>query len=261
MPGPQLLLLAVLLGAPLSARADDLIMLLKARSCQNCKLADADLVHAELQDADLKGADLRRANLSGALLDGADLRNADLRFSNLQGASLRRSDLRGAKLDGTDLRQTDLSGSLINPGGLDRSHWLGSIGIGQGHRSSASLHNAGVDEAQAGRWVQAERLFGQAIKANPDQPMSWIARGLSRGQQGNIANAAEDILHGADLLDQQGAPEQSEQLRQAVSKLQAGEEDSPNTGNGLGLSLLEGTFFTLEVLTNLTLKTLIPGGN
>ena len=90
--------------------------------------------------------------------------------------------------------------------------------------------------------------------------MSWIARGLSRGHQGNISTAAEDILHGADLLDRQGAPEQSEQLRQAVNKLQVREESS-NTGNGLGFTLLEGTFFTLEALTNLTLKTLIPGGN
>ena len=71
MPAPLLLLLTVLFGAPLTARADDLIMLLEARSCPNCKLADADLVHADLRDADLKGAHLQRANLSNAP-DGAD---------------------------------------------------------------------------------------------------------------------------------------------------------------------------------------------
>ena len=86
MPAPLLLLLTVLLGAPLSARADDLIVLLEARSCPNCKLADADLVHADLRDADLTAADLQRANLSRARLE-ADLRDADLRFSSLQGAS------------------------------------------------------------------------------------------------------------------------------------------------------------------------------
>ena len=149
MPAPLLLLITVLLGAPLSARADDLIMLLEARACQNCTLADADLVHADLRDANLNAADLRRANLSRARLDGADLRDADLRFSSLKGASLRGSDLRGARLDGTDLRQADLSGALINPGALDRSHWLGAMGINQGLRSPASLHNAGVDEANA----------------------------------------------------------------------------------------------------------------
>ena len=143
MPAPLLLLLTVLLGAPLSARADNLIVLLDAGSCPNCVLADADLVHADLRDANLNAADLRGANLSRARLDGADLRIADLRFSNLKGASLRSSDLRGAWLNGTDLRQADLSGALINPGALDRRHWLGPMGINQGLRSPASLHNAG----------------------------------------------------------------------------------------------------------------------
>ena len=223
MPAPLLMLLTVLLGAPLSARADDLIVLLEERACPNCTLADADLVHADLVHADLRDAnlnatDLRRANLSRARLDGADLRDADLRFSSLKGASLRGSDLRGARLDGTDLRQADLSGALINPGALDRSHWLGAMGINQGLRSPASLHNAGVDEANAGRWPQAERLFGEAIQADPEQAMSLITRGLSRGQQGNETKAAQDLLHAADLLDRQGAPEQSEQIRQAVAK-------------------------------------------
>ena len=218
MPVPLLLLLTVLLGAPLSARTDDLIVLLEARSCPNCKLTDADLVHADLRDAELKAADLKRANLSRARLDGADLREADLRFSSLKGASLRGSDLRGARLDGTDLRQADLSGALINPGALDLSHWLGAMGINPGLRSPASLHNAGVDEANAGRWPQAERLFGEAIQADPEQAMSWVARGLSRGQQGNETKAAQDLLHAADLLDRQGALEESEQIRQAVAK-------------------------------------------
>ena len=218
MPAQLLMLLTVLIGAPLAARADDLIVLLEAGSCPNCMLADADLVHADLRNAELTSADLRRANLSRARLDGADLRNADLRFSNLKGASLRGSDLRGAWLDGTDLRQADLSGALINPGALDRSHWLGAMGINQGLRSPASLHNAGVDEANADRWPQAERLFGEAIQADPEQAMNCVARGLSRGQQGHGAKAAQDLLHAADLLDRQGAPKQSDHIRQTVAK-------------------------------------------
>ena len=260
MPAPLLMLLTVLLGAPLSARADDLIVLLEERACPNCTLADADLVHADLRDANLNATDLRRANLSRARLDGADLRDADLRFSSLKGASLRGSDLRGARLDGTDLRQADLSGALINPGALERSHWLGAMGINQGLRSPASLHNAGVDEANAGRWPQAERLFGEAIQADPEQAMSWIARGLSRGQQGNEAKAAQDLLHAADLLDRQGSPEQSEQLREAVSKLQSDETDDPQSGNGVGSALLGGALSTLSALAPLALKTLMPGG-
>ena len=73
MPALQLLLLTVLLVAPTTTRANDLIMLLQARSCPNCKLANADLVHADLSNADLRGAHLQRANLSQARLDGANL--------------------------------------------------------------------------------------------------------------------------------------------------------------------------------------------
>ena len=260
MPATLLLLLTVLLGAPLSARADDLTLLLDARSCPNCKLADADLVHADLRDADLKAADLRRANLSRARLDGADLSGADLRFSSFTGASLRGSDLRGARLEGTDLRQADLSGSLLNPGALEQSHWLGAIGINQGLRSPASLHNAGVDEAQADRWTQAERLFGEAIQADPDQTMSWIARGISRGQQGDETGAAQDLLHAADLLNRQGSLEQSEKVRSAVSKLQAKRAGGSKSGNGVGSALLGGALSAFEALAPLALKALIPGG-
>lgn len=260
MPAQVLLLLTVLIGAPLSARADDLFVLLDARSCPSCKLTDADLVHADLRNANLRSADLRRANLSRARLDGADLRDADLRFSSLKGASLRGSDLRGTQLDGTDLRRADLSGTLISPGALERSHWLGAIGINQGLRSPASLHNAGVDEATTGRWPQAEHLFGEAIHADPEQAMSWIARGLSRGQQGNETEATQDLLHAADLLDRQGATGLSKKIRQAIAALQTDESSNSKSGNGMGTALLQQVMSTLSALAPLALKTLAPVG-
>ena len=259
MPAPLLFFLAVLLVVPHHARADDLIVLLQFRSCSNCNLSDVNLVHADLRNAGLKGANLLGANLGRTRLDRADLRDADLRFSSLHGASLRSADLRGAQLDGADLRKADLSGCQINPGSLERSHWHGSIGIDQGLLRSSSLHNAGVDEAEAGRWPQAEHLFGQAIQANPEQPMSWIARGLSRGHQGDVSQAAQDILHGAYLLDREGALEQSEQLRHFVRKIQLTKQVHHKSGNGVGSSLLGGTISTLEALAPLALKTLIPG--
>ena len=92
------------------------------------------------------------------------------------------------------------------------------MGINQDLRSPALLHSAGVDEANAGRWPQAERLFGEAMQADPEQAMSWVARRLSRGQQGDEAKAAQDLLHAADLLDRQGAPKQSVHIRQTVAK-------------------------------------------
>ena len=90
--------------------------------------------------------------------------------------------------------------------------------------------------------------------------MSWIARGLSRGQQGNETKAAQDLLHAADLLDRQGAPEESEQIRQAVAKLQTDESDGSKSGNGLGSALLGGALSTVSALAPLALKTLVPGG-
>ena len=163
-------------------------------------------------------------------------------------------------MNGTDLRQADLSGTLISPGALERSHWLGAVGINQGMLSAASLHNAGVDEANAGRWPQAERLFGEAIQADPDQAMSWIARGLSRGEQGNESKAAQDLLYAADLLEQHGAQEQSELVRQAVSKWQTNEAGTEKSGNGMGSALLGGALSTLSALAPIALKTLVPGG-
>ena len=248
-------------ASPAIARDElDLIQLLASRECRGCHLNDADLMHADLRDADLKGAHLRRANLSHARLDGADLSDTDLSFTSLQGASLRGTDLRNSRLVGTDLRRADLTGARLNQHSLERSHWLGAIGIEQGLRSPAALHNAGVDEAQAGRWPQAERLFGEAIQADPEQAMSWIARGLSRGQQGDEAKAAQDLLHAADLLEQQGSAEQGEQVRRAVNKLQTDESDASQSGNGVGSALLGGALSTLNALAPLALKTLLPGG-
>ena len=80
------------------------------------------------------------------------------------------------------------------------------------------------------------------------------------GQQGNETKAAQDLLHAADLLDRQGAPEQSEQIRQVVAKLKADEGNGSKSGNGLGSALLGGTISTLSALAPLALKTLVPGG-
>ena len=60
--------------------------------CPQCRLADVDLVHADLRDADLSGAKLQRANLSQAKLDGADL-SGRLALHQPSGAS-ERSHLR-----------------------------------------------------------------------------------------------------------------------------------------------------------------------
>ena len=259
MPAPLLLLLTVLLGAPLSARAHDLVVLLEAGSCPNCKLADADLVHADLRNADLKAADLQRANLSRARLDGADLRNADLRFSSLKGASLRGSDLRSARLDGTDLRSADLTSAQLDQHALEQAHWSGAKGIQRGVRSHAGLHNAGVAAAQTGRWREAEQLFSGAIIADPKEPLSWVARGLSRGEQGKDDLAARDLAHAGRLFADQGDMVKADQLREASLRVYQipNQPDTPS-GNGIGSALINGALSTAQALAPIALKALMP---
>ena len=259
MPAPLLLLLTVLFGAPLTARADDLIMLLEARSCPNCKLADADLVHADLRDADLQGAHMQRANLSMARLDGADLSNSDLRFTSLQGASLRGADLRNSNLVGTDLRHADLTGALLDQHALDQSHWDGAKGVSQGARSHAGLHNAGVAAAQAGRWPIAEQLFNAAIQAEPDEPLSWVARGLSRGEQGKDDLASRDFAYAGELFADQGDMVKAEQLQEASRRVHdiPDNPEKPN-GNGVGSALISGALSTVQALAPIAFKTLMP---
>ena len=168
-------------------------------------------------------------------MDGADLREADLRFSSLQGASLRGADLRGAQLNGTDLRSTDLTSALLAPNALDKSHWVGAKGVNKNARSHAGLHNAGVDAAQAGRWSEAEQLFNAAIEAEPDKPLSWVARGLSRGEQGKGDLASSDFIRAGQLFAKRGEITKADQLTEASQLIyDISKERTATSGNGIG---------------------------
>ena len=260
---PLIVALALMLpgtsSTVLASPDDAVIRLLQTKSCRQCNLADADLMHADLRDANLSGAALQRANLSQAKLDGTDLSDSDLSFTSLQGASLRGADLRGSRLFGTDLRGGDLTGALLDDGALELSHWAGVQGVSKGARSHAGLHNAGVDAAQAGRWPDAERLFSDAIEAEPDEPLSWVARGLSRGEQGKNDLASRDLAHAGRLFADQGDKVKADQLLDASRKVY----DSPDNpdapeGNGVGSALLQGALSTAQALAPIALKALMP---
>ncbi len=256
---PMLAGLSVLLSpaAAAAVSVDDLMKLLQERDCRSCRLQDADLVHADLRDADLRGAQLQRANLSQAKLDGAQLEGADLSFTSLQGASLRGADLRGAKLQGTDLRQSDLSGAQLDPGGLERVHWQGAVGVESFGLTYPQLHNAGVDAATSGRHPEAERLFGEAIRLQPEAAVSWVARGLSRAEQGNMESASRDLAYAADLYEQNGAQEQAGQLKE-LSEQMLRKNKPAKGGNGIGGQLLTGTANLMQGLAPLAVKFLVP---
>ena len=243
----------------IAADQHDLIQLLESRQCRACQLSDVDLTHADLRDADLKHAHLQRANLNQARLDGADLSGSDLSFTSLQGASLRGSDLRNSRLIGTDLRRTDLTGALLDPKALDQSHWDGARGVTKGARSHARLHNAGVEAAQTDQWPKAEQLFNAAIAANPEEPLSWIARGLSRGEQGKDDLASRDFAFAGQLYEDQGDNIKASQLLEASRRVY----DNPNksdafSGNGTGSTLISGALSTVQALVPIALKMLMP---
>jgi tetratricopeptide (TPR) repeat protein len=251
--------LASFAGSGAHALDADVMKLLEHRQCSACRLQDADLVLADLRDANLTGAKLQRANLSQARLDGAVLRGADLRFTSLQGASLRGADLRGAQLLGTDLRQSDLSGAQLDPGALERSHWDGALGLDAGVLSYAALHNAGVAAALGGRPPEAERLFGEALRQSPEAAITWLARGLSRADQGKQEEARQDFDYAAALYERQGDKEQAQRILAAANQVGAAPAKT-SAGNGMGSALLSGAMGLAQYLAPLALKALVPMG-
>ncbi|MGB5133544.1 MAG: pentapeptide repeat-containing protein [Prochlorococcaceae cyanobacterium] len=248
-------------GTPPSG-TEALIRLLEQRRCPGCDLAGADLVHAQLADADLSGSLLQRANLGQARLDGARLGGADLSFTSLMGASLRGADLRGARLEGTDLRQADLSGALLSPGALSRAHWQGARGIDQGQLSFGELHNAGVDAAGKGRYPEAEQWFSAAIRREPSAGVSWLARAITRSQQGKAEDAANDFIYAASLYEAAGETVTAAELRQAAEKVKASPEQPEGGGNGLGMAAVSGAVSgalgALQFLAPIAAKAFLP---
>lgn len=236
-----------------------LLKLLETRNCEGCWLADVDLVHADLRDARLSGSRLQRANLGQARLDGADLSGADLSFTSLRGASLRGADLSGAKLLGSDLRQADLSGAILDEVALSQSHWARAIGINPSSLSYAELHNAGVDAAQKGHFREAEDFFSQAIRKQPEAGITWVARGISRGKQGDHTTAAYDLAHAGRLYADQGNVGVAEQLQQASIALTK-EASEGKRGNGIGSSILSGAISAVQLLAPLAMKAFVPMG-
>ena len=234
-----------------------LVRLLEKGRCPGCQLQEADLVHADLRRVNLEGADLRHANLSRARLEGANLRGADLRQTALRGAQLQGADLRGAQMGGTDLREAQLDGTALAPRQLSLSHWQGARGLNPALLTYADLHNAGVRAALGGAAPEAERWFSQAIGRQPEAAISWVARGVSRSEQGNLSGAAQDFRAAAQLLQAGGDAEQAKVLVAAASQL----EQRPKAGeggNGVGSQLLGGALAVFQFLAPIAAKALIP---
>ena len=211
------------------------------------------MIRSDLRDAELRGAQLQRANLSGARLDGADLRNANLSFTSLTGASLQGADLRGAVLEGTDLRSADLSGAKLDADALAMTHWQQARGVNLSAHSYAELHNAGVEAFQLGRQPDAERFFGEAIRKQPEAGISWVARGITRLEQGKTGSAGQDFTYAASLYEQAGDDAKAQQLRDLAKSINT-DPKSAKGGNGLGSQIMQGALSAFQAMAPLAIK-------
>ena len=179
---------------------------------------------------------------------------------------MRGADLRSAQLQGVDLRFADLTGALLDDAALIRSHWRNATGVRSSWVSAAQFHNAGVAEAEAGRWPQAEKLFTAAIAAADEEPLSWAGRGVSRGFQGKAALAASDLAQAEELSRANGDIQFADRLKQLkIQVLESVEPELTKGGNGLGGAALDGVAETvkpfssvLQSLAPIALKFLMP---
>ena len=244
------------LSSAAAAMPSDLMQLLESGHCPGCELEQVDLVHGQLQGANLKKANLRDGNLSRADLRRADLRNANLEFTSLQGANLQGSDLRGARLFGTDLRGADLRGAKLDANQLASSHSEGAEGIPPTALDYASIHNEGVRLAKGGRHPDAEKRFNQAINKRPDAAISWLARGLTRQEQGRHKEAAADLAYAGKLYKEAGANDLAKELKGAAEALKKGRQTVK--GNGLGSQAIGGAWKLMQTMAPMALKLVSP---
>ena len=122
--------------------------------------------------------------------------------------------------------------------------------------SHAGLHNAGVDAAQTKRWAKAEQLFNAAIEANPDEPLSWVARGLSRGEQGKENLASSDFAYAGQLFAKQGNLLKAHQLHKVSQRIYDTTNKTNSNNFGLGSTLIGGAISTIQLLAPIALKAL-----
>lgn len=256
-----LVIVLALLGGIKSAHAGDLeiVRLLDELECPKCDLRKSDLIQASLEGANLQGANLERANLSGANLDGANLSNTNLTLVSLNGASLRGANLIGANLYGADLRRADLDGAKIDSAGLQKAHWKHATGIQGSILKYADLHNAGVSSTAERRWQDAERWFSEAIQRKPDAAISWLGRGLTRAESGNLISAAQDIKHASRLYSELGDTEFAGRLHDLSDSL-VHQPQKQRGGNGAGITAISGAVSVLKLIAPFAMKALVPLG-
>ena len=89
--------------------------------------------------------------------------------------------------------------------------------------------------------------------------MSWVARGLSRGEQGKEELASRDFIYAGQLFAGQGDIVKAKQLNEASQAIyDISFKSSPTDGNGLGSALLNGVLSTAQKLAPILIKARMP---
>lgn len=212
--------------------------LLTTKECQNCDLAGAGLVMADLSGANLSGANLTGANLSRANLSGADLRGANLSGAGLFGVNLSEAKLSGANLAGADLRNTYLANAEFNSAYLNGANLQGAIGIPLQIARPEDFYAWGVAEAQKGNQQRAIDYFTQAIAAKPEYAGAYLARGVARYQLLDRQRAFQDAQIAEKLFTSQKNTLGMETTQAFIQELQTTHTEKVSSGKPSFLNFL-----------------------
>ena len=181
-------------------------------------LANAHMLHANLQgaflsQADLRGADLGqsnlryavldqarmyRANLDRSVLDGADLRRADLRAVNLSHSSMQNTIFEDARLEGASLYTSRLDGATLNRANLEKTDLRDAYMVGA-HMDHADLQNAYLWSARLTGTDLGGAQFGGAILIDADLRGANLGGAQFAGTVLNNANLSDTSLEGANM--------------------------------------------------------------
>ena len=89
--------------------------------------------------------------------------------------------------------------------------------------------------------------------------MSWVARGLSRSEQGKDDLASRDFVHAGQLFADQGERVKADQLMEASQRVyeKPNKANIPN-GNGIGSTLINGALSAVQAIAPIAIKALAP---
>lgn len=185
-------------------------------------LANAHLLHANLQGAFLSQADLRSAemgqsNLKYAVLDQAQMNHVNLDRATLTGANLSRADLRnanlsyaamgGAALVDAHLDSATLYGARLNQATLIRTNFE-KADLRESHLEGANLEHVDMQ----GAYLWSAKLMGASL-TNADLQKAILVDADLHGADLRWAHLDGTVLTGADLT---GAYLDGADLRSAV---------------------------------------------